>query len=223
MQSSWRVWWAPAKAPVPWKKAPPSAHVAPPGGWRYTALGRAVKLSSAVVLPPSTAGSAHICGPKEAKRRVTNPSTAIKYTSLPQRRMCLFSTFSFAVILGTVLTDSPSQQSGQTLSFPCCYLCGSLLHVLWFHSSVLQAGKIKVSTVWSACWASHSPLPLCLNFLPANNIPLRLLLSIQGHCQGGEREVIQTDSILLDHSQIAASEGLLCSDDLLYHRVRDWE
>ncbi len=30
--------------------------------------------------------------------------------------------------------------------------------------------------------------------------------------------MIQTDSILLDHSQIAASEGLLCSDDLLYQK-----
>lgn len=43
-----------------------------------------------------------------------------------------------------------------------------------------------------------------------------------GYCQG-EREVIQTDSILLDHSQIAASEGVLCSDDLLYQRGRDTE
>lgn len=53
-----------------------SLHGAPSGGWRYTGLGRAVKLSSTVVLPPSTAGSAHIRGPKEAKGGGTNPSTA---------------------------------------------------------------------------------------------------------------------------------------------------
>lgn len=62
----------------------PSLHGAPSGGRRYTGLGRAVKLSSTVVLPPSTAGSAHICGPKEAKGGGTNPSIVIKRT-LPQR------------------------------------------------------------------------------------------------------------------------------------------
>lgn len=45
-------------------KAPPYILVAPSGGWRDTGLGRAVKLPSTVVLLPSTAGSAHICGPK---------------------------------------------------------------------------------------------------------------------------------------------------------------
>lgn len=61
-----------------------SLHGAPSGGWRYTGLGRAVKLSSTVVLPPSTAGSAYIHGPKEAKGGGTNPSIVIKHT-LPQR------------------------------------------------------------------------------------------------------------------------------------------
>lgn len=63
----------------------PSLHGAPSGGWRYTGLGRAVKLSSTVVLPPSTAGSAHIHGPKEAKGGGTNPSIVIKH-ALPQRK-----------------------------------------------------------------------------------------------------------------------------------------
>lgn len=84
-------------------------------GWRYTGLGRAVKLSSTVVLPPSTAGSAHIRGPKEAKDGGTNPSIAIKHTSLPQRKKCLLnflfyhSFLSFlSVILGTIRADSPT-------------------------------------------------------------------------------------------------------------------
>ncbi len=101
------------------REAPPSIHVAPSGGWRYTGLGRAVKLSSTVVLPPSTAGSAHICGPEEAKGRVTNPSIAIKHTSLPQRKKFLYSVFSSAIILDTILADSPSPHNylafGQTL------------------------------------------------------------------------------------------------------------
>lgn len=99
------------------------------GGWRYTGLGRAVKLSSTVVLPPSTAGSAHIRGPKEAKDGGTNPSIAIKHTSLPQRKKCLLnflfyhSFLSFlSVILGTIRADSPTPHNylgfGQTLSFP---------------------------------------------------------------------------------------------------------
>lgn len=49
------------------------------GGRRCTGLGRAVKLSSTVVLPPSTAGSARIRGPKEAKGGGTNPSVVIKH------------------------------------------------------------------------------------------------------------------------------------------------
>ena len=73
------------------KEAPHYVHVTPSGGWRYTGLGRAVKLPSTVVLPPSTAGSAHVCGPKEAKGRVTSPSIAIKHASLPQRMEFLYS------------------------------------------------------------------------------------------------------------------------------------
>lgn len=83
-------------------KAPPTLHVAPSGGRRYTGLGRAVKLSSTVVLPPSTAGSAHICGPREAEGEVTNPSIAIKHTSLPQRKKFLYSIFLSGIILDTI-------------------------------------------------------------------------------------------------------------------------
>lgn len=71
-------------------------------GRRYTGLGRAVKLSSTVVLPPSTAGSAHICGPREAEGEVTNPSIAIKHTSLPQRKKFLYSIFLSGIILDTI-------------------------------------------------------------------------------------------------------------------------
>lgn len=85
-------------------------HVAPSGGWRYTGLGRVVKLSSTVVLPPSTAGSARIRGPKEAKGRVTNPSATIKHTSLPQRKKFFYFIFSSAIVLDTILADSPSPQ-----------------------------------------------------------------------------------------------------------------
>lgn len=83
-------------------KAPPTLHVAPSGGRRYTGLGRAVKLSSTVVLPSSTAGSAHICGPREAEGEVTNPSIAIKHTSLPQRKKFLYSIFLSGIILDTI-------------------------------------------------------------------------------------------------------------------------
>lgn len=53
------------------------------------------------------------------------------------------------------------------------------------------------------------------------NIPPSLVLSPQGQCQG-VREMIQTDSILLDLSLIAASEGFLCYDDSLYHNVSQY-
>ena len=78
------------------------------GGWWYTAHGRAVKLSSAVILPPFTAGSAHIHGLKEAKGRVTNPSIAIKHTSLPHRKMFPYCIFSSVIICDAVLAASPS-------------------------------------------------------------------------------------------------------------------
>lgn len=71
------------------REAPPSLRGAPSGGWWYTGLGRAVKLSSTAVLPPLTAGSARICGPREAKGRVTSPLRAIKHASLPQRETVL--------------------------------------------------------------------------------------------------------------------------------------
>lgn len=92
VRSSWRVWWAPVR---PCAEAPPYVHVALSRGWGYTGLGRAVKLSSTVVLPPSTAGLGHIHGPKEAKGRVTNTAAAIKHTSLPHFLICHFSWHNF--------------------------------------------------------------------------------------------------------------------------------
>lgn len=80
---------------------------------------RAVKLSSTVVLPPSTAGSACICGPTEAKSRVTNLSIAAKHTLLPQRKKFLYSVFIAAIFLDTFLTDFPSPF--KILCFPSLY------------------------------------------------------------------------------------------------------
>lgn len=97
-------------------KALPSG--ATSGGWRYTGLGRAVKLSAIAILPPFTAGSAHVCGPKEAKGEGANPSIARKHTSLPKRKKFLLSFLSCIILLA----DSPSPQNifwfGKTLSFP---------------------------------------------------------------------------------------------------------
>lgn len=157
-----------------------SLHGAPSGGWRYTGLGRAVKLSSTVVLPPSTAGSAHIRGPKEAKGGGTNPSTA--YTPSEGNPPPSISFVSFlSVILGTILGDSlhtPNLNLGKLGLSPSCVA----LFLAFFHphftKSVIKGGG------------------LC----PVHMFIIKPLGVISPRLLSGAVETIQTRSELWDHS-----------------------
>lgn len=83
----------------------------------YTGLGRAVKLSSTAILPPSTAGSAHFCVPKEAKGDGITPLIVRKQTSLPKMEK-VPTQFSWHYTCSRFTLSTKSFLVGHTLSFP---------------------------------------------------------------------------------------------------------